>query len=93
MTDEHGIGDAPIEQRYHEMMNALAAGLDDVLNGRKDGDPRDTRHTGFILMVFPFDGHAGRCNYISTASRDDVIVLLREQLARFAGTPDQTGRA
>lgn len=33
------------------------------------------------------------CNYISNAVRDDVVVLLKEQLARFEGSPDVTGHA
>jgi hypothetical protein len=34
-----------------------------------------------------------RCNYISNGRREDVVVLLKEQLARFEGSPDVTGRA
>ena len=44
-------------------------------------------------MVFPFEGFEGRANYISNASRKDIIVLLKEQLARFQGQPDIKGRA
>jgi hypothetical protein len=52
------------------------------------------RETGFILMVFPFDGEPGRCNYLSNAERGDVVVLLKEQLAYLEGHPDtQSGNA
>jgi hypothetical protein len=47
-------------------------------------------------MVFPFSADADgahRCNYISNASREDVVVLLKEQLARFEGQPEIEGRA
>jgi hypothetical protein len=79
MTDR--LGDQPIEARLRRTMNALAKGIDEILNG--EGMPKDRKQNGFVLMIFPFDGFEGRCNYISNAERDDVIVLLREQLARF----------
>lgn len=84
----HTLGDAPVEPQYAETMRALAQGVDRILNG--DGG---TKKNGFILMVFPFADHEGRCNYMSNAQRDDVIVLLKEQLARFQGMPDTKGRA
>lgn len=85
------LGDQPIEPALHDLMNALAKGIDDVLNG--PAPPGEARRTGFILMVFPFDGHAGRCNYVANARRDDVVVLLREQLARFEGRAGPAGSA
>jgi predicted type IV restriction endonuclease len=84
------IGDRPIEPKLIEMMNALARGLDEILNGGAKGE---ARKNGFILMVFPFDSHEGRCNYVSNANRDDIVVLLREQLRRFEGAPDAMGQA
>lgn len=80
------LGDAPIEHKYHERMNELAHFLDHEFNG-----DRDHKTTGFILLVFPFEDH-GRCNYISNSRRADVIVLLKEQLARFEGMPEAEGR-
>jgi len=85
---KHGLGDAPIEPKHHAMMNKLAHAVDEMLNG----DTR-SRKTGFCLMVFPFEGFDGRANYISNAKREDIIVLLKEQLARFEGQPEQKGRA
>lgn len=82
------LGDAPIDPRLREIMNALAKGIDKGLNGDAK---RGARRNGFILLVFPFDGHEGRCNYISSADRKDVIVLLKEQLARFEGQPEAKG--
>jgi hypothetical protein len=85
---DHTLGDAPVETRYQETMRSLAQGVDRILNG--DEKPKKN---GFILMIFPLNDHGGRCNYMSNAMRDDVVVLLKEQLARFEGMPEATGRA
>ena len=79
---QHGLGDAPIEHKYHRKMNALARTLDEWFNGNAKGKDRKV---GFCLMVFNFGDGPGRANYISNASRADVVTLLNEQLARFAG--------
>lgn len=89
MTTEPQLGDAPIEPRLHEMVNALARGIDAILNGK----PPTEKVNGFVLLIFPFEGREGRCNYISNAKREDVIILLKEQLARFSGQPEIKGRA
>lgn len=89
MSDKHTLGDAPIEPRYIEEMNRLARELDARFNHGK----LPMKDTGFVLLVFPFNGHEGRCNYISNANREDVVVLLKEQLARFQGQPEVKGRA
>jgi hypothetical protein len=88
------LGDAPIEPRLYELMNAIARGLDDVLNGDKKGKDRPN---GFVLMVYPFENLAhgdARCNYISNgADRKDVVALMKEMIARFEGQPEMTGKA
>ena len=84
MIDDHNLGTGPIEEQHREAMQKMAELLDEALNGpaiRK-------RRTGFVLMVFPFDGFDGRCNYISNARREDVVTLLREQHAYFTGAPE-----
>jgi hypothetical protein len=80
------LGDAPIQQPYKDAMNKLAHVLDNYFNAS------GKKQTGFCLMVFPFEGHGGRCNYISNARRSDIVVLLKEQLARFEGMPETSGR-
>lgn len=83
------LGDAPIEAQYVEQMQALARAIDEIFNGEVRGP---ARKTGFVLLVFPFNDHGGRCNYISNgADRRDIVSLLREQAARFEGSPDQEG--
>lgn len=83
------LGDAPIEAKYREQMNSMAQYLDRCFNGPE----LSGKNTGFVLMTFEFGGDKGRCNYISNANREDVVVLLKEQLARFEGSPDVTGHA
>lgn len=87
----HELGDAAIEPRYHDLMNDLARGLDDVFNHGARGA---ARKVGFVLLVFPFDGHEGRCNYISNgADRQDIVTLFKEMIARFEGQPEIRGVA
>jgi hypothetical protein len=89
MMREHTLGDAPIEQKYRETMKDLANFIDAAFNGpvaKKD------RKTGFVLLTFDF-GDKGHCNYISNANREDVVVLLREQLRHFEGAPEVEGHA
>ena len=88
------LGNAPIEERYHQKMNELARRLDRVFNGDLRGADRPT---GFVLMVFPFTGPStgnGRCNYISNgADRKDIVTLMKEMIAKFEGQPETKGTA
>lgn len=86
------LGDGPIQEQYRAKMNAIAQGLDKILNGDATGPERET---GFVLMVYPFgDAGNGRCNYISNgADRRDVVTLMKEMIARFEGQPEVSGRA
>jgi hypothetical protein len=85
------LGDGPIDPQYHQLMNTIASVLDEAFNGQVKGAERQT---GFVLLVFPFHDHEGRCNYISNgADRKDICTLFREQIARFEGMPDITGKS
>jgi len=87
----HTMGDAPIEKRWHRIMNEVAEALDRIFNGNDKGA---SRQTGFVLLTFPYGSKDGRCNYISNgANREDIVVLLKEQIARFEGQPDVSGHA
>jgi hypothetical protein len=89
--EAHEYSDAPIEPAYVEMMIGVAKALDETFNEGKKGD---ARKIGFILLVFPFGEAEGRCNYISNgARREDVVTMLKEQIARFEGQAEQSGRA
>jgi hypothetical protein len=89
------LGDAPIQSELRDKMNKLAKVLDRAFNGA--GRPKEW---GFVLIMFPFaevelakGGETGRANYISNARREDVVIMLKEQIKRFEGQPDITGRA
>lgn len=89
----HGmaVGDGPVEEQYHDQMVATVQALDELFNGQVGGPDRKT---GFVLMVFPFDNFDGRCNYMSNgASREDIVTLMKEMIARFEGQPEMKGRA
>lgn len=89
--DNPRLGDAPVEPGFRQTMNSLAGAIDQILNGELTGPDRKN---GFILMVFPFgDGEDRRTNYVSNARREDVVIMLKAQLARFEGQPDVTGHA
>jgi hypothetical protein len=81
--------DDPVQEQYREKLNALARGLDDFLNG--DRQPGDLKKLGFALFMFEFGAGPGRINYISNASRDDMLVAVREWLARAEGRVVEPG--
>lgn len=88
---EHRLGDAPIDEKYREKMNHLAAAIDQFFNGDAVGDDRTA---GFVLLVFPFGSAEGGCNFISNgADRKDIVILFREMIARFEGQAKMEGRA
>jgi hypothetical protein len=90
-SSEFKLGDAPIEEKYREEMRHIGSALHEYFN---EGDvPVEQAKTAFVLMVFNVGIGPGRCNYIATCRREDVIVLLTEQLARLKGMPDVEGRA
>jgi len=90
----HKLGDEPIEPRFNEAMNVAAVTLDSFFNGQDGGKVTLPRKVGFVLLVFPFEGHKGRCNFISNgANRRDVVTLMKEMIARFEGQPEIKGRA
>ena len=85
------LGDAPIEAQYRKQMQSVAEALDDVFNAGVKGP---ARKVGFVLLVFPFGAHDGRCNYISNgADRRDIVTMMKEQIARFEGQPEMSGNA
>lgn len=81
------MADAPIQSQYREMLNDLAASVDATLNG--EARPKKI---GFALFMFEFDRiEANRVNYISNAGRADMLVAVREWLARAEGRVVEPG--
>jgi len=73
----------PIDPKQRALMNSLAKGLDDLLNG----DKRPKR-VGFVLLTYNFGENlvgTGRINYIGNGPREDVRVALKELVARWEG--------
>lgn len=87
---EQRLGDAPVQDEYHQKMVATVQAIDELFNGKAGG-----RTVGFVLMVFPFgEGGTGRCNYMSNGvDRRDIVTLMREMIARFEGQPEVSGSA
>lgn len=88
MSEPERIGDGPVEETYAVKMQSIARVIDEYLNGKDRAAPR--QH-GFVLMMFPMGDHGGWCNYMSNADRADIMLLLKEQLARFEGGAYQEG--
>ena len=91
MSAPYELGDAPIEAEYDLMMKSMAVALNEMFNGQAKGKDRKT---GFVLLVFPFEGFDGRCNFVSNgADRRDIVTLFKEMIARFEGQPEIKGTA
>lgn len=72
-----------------KLMQAITGGLDEILNGGRQNKPN-----GFVLLVFSNNAELGaRTNYASNCPRAEMIVALKEVLARFEGQPEIVGRA
>lgn len=71
----------PVDPKYRELLNATAKGLDDIFNGEEK-----PRRIGFALFIFEFGKvEGGRVNYVSNAERAEMLVAVREWLARAEG--------
>ena len=82
--------DDMIEAKYRAQMQGVAEALDEAFNGTSKHPHKEA---GFVLLVFPYGSHDGRCNYISNgADRKDIVTLFKEMIARFEGQPEMTGR-
>lgn len=83
MSQDHG----PIEPRNILKMNALAEGIDKILNGDAAGPGSGIeRQWGFAFLVFPFgEKPDGRMNYISNGNREDMLVAMKEFIAKSEG--------
>ena len=83
--------DTEIESRFRKEMNALADDLDEMFNGEREAN--QPKRIAFVLLVTEFGNMKGRVNYISNGHREDIVVMLKEVVARFEGQPEQSGTA
>lgn len=78
----------PIQGKYRELMNSMAAALDDAFNGA----PPRRKSVAFVLLTAEFGKiEGGRVNYISNAERGDTIAMMKEWLARAEGRYSEQG--
>lgn len=85
------LGDGPVDEKYYEQMTAIMATLDEFLNGDAKGPDKPT---GIVVLMFPYGNTTGRCNFMSNgASRKNLVVLMKEMIARFEGQPEIKGTA
>jgi hypothetical protein len=69
----------PIEAPMRKVMNDIGNLLGDAIRESGGG-------YGFALLVFPFgDDPGGRMNYVSNARREDMLVAMKEFIARNEG--------
>ena len=79
----------PIEPRHRANMNALATAIDQTLNGETK-----PRRTAFVMLVAEFGQiDNGRVNYISNGTREDMISMMKEFIARAEGRYVDAGGA
>ena len=84
MTDDTDRSE-PIPEDQRVFMKALASGIDDILNGKSPTKPK----VGFALLTYNFGediAGTGRVNYIGNGRRSDVLLMLKELIARWEGT-------
>jgi hypothetical protein len=68
-----------------DLMQGIASALDTGLNGSAR-----PKRVAFVVLTANFgDFEGGRVNYVSNAERADIIVMLKELLARWEGRYDE----
>ena len=90
MTNHNRSDPGPIQADLHDLMNAVAHGLDDIFNGKNC--PADQKKTGFFLTAFNM-GEPGRFNYISNCEGLDMLAMLKDVTARIEGRLSTPGNA
>lgn len=74
-----------------DLMRNLARALDTALNGPDKGD---ARKVGFALLTYDFGEDikgTGRVNYVGNGEREDVLIALKELIARWEGRYVEAG--
>jgi len=79
---------APISPQFRVGMNDIANVLDDAFNGNVR-----PKKVGFALLVYNLGEDltgTGRLNYIGNGKREDMLVALKELVARWEGRYSET---
>jgi len=76
-----------VEEKHRETMEVIARSVDFAFNqGQKP--PK----VGFALLIFDFGtGDDRRMNYVSNAQRNDMVVAMKEMIAKFEGQAIEGG--
>ena len=73
----------PIIEEQRARMNVIAKVLDEEFNGNVE-----PKKVGFALLVYDLGENlagTGHINYIGNGNREDVLVALKELVARWEG--------
>jgi hypothetical protein len=70
----------PATEKTREHINALAAGIDSILNGDSKGRERKV---AFVLLLTNFDDPDCLTNYVSNAERGSIIRMMKGVIERF----------
>lgn len=71
---------APVQEEYRKSMRAIMETLDHYLNGS-----HRPRVTGIAILMFSLEGAQDRVNYMSNCDRKDMLVAMKEFIARAEG--------
>ncbi len=92
-STELWLGDAPVEPQVQDYIVAATEAIDALLNGKDNSVPKKA---GIVMMIFPYGDNSkgGKVIFTSNgASHNDLVVLMKEMIARFEGQPEVTGTA
>ncbi|WP_262027598.1 hypothetical protein [Microvirga sp. Mcv34] len=74
------------EEQNAAFMRALADGIDEAMNGTEG-----PKRLGFALLVYPFGKpDKTQINYVGNGKRGEVLVALKELVARWEGRLQET---
>lgn len=82
----------PVTSDHVDALNRLAKHIDTIFNG--GSDKNTPRNVGFALLTYAFGENlkgTGRVNYIGNGKREDVLIALKELVARWEGRHPEEG--